>query len=147
MDSCRNRGGKCSYTISGIGINMVAKPRMVEIDFKNKTVTVKTINRVNYDNSMDETINVDVKAGPMKDVPALFLTVIADDGYAYTFSDDNLDAITGRDKEPGEEEEKPKGTAMAGHGWPGEDEGRDYGGLISNPPDDNVKKRKNVKYY
>ena len=38
-------------------------------------------------------------------------------------------------------------SAGQGHGWPGEDQGRDYGGLTSNPAGENVKKRKDVPYY
>ncbi len=136
---------------------MVSRPRKVIIDLDNRTVIVKTVMRA-YQDKVDVTENLNVKAAPLRiassvtentEIPALSLTLIKD-GVSLPMKLDNLATVVELDVKKGVEHlEKAldKDSQGQGHGWPGEDQGRDYGGMTKAINDDNVKKRKNVPYY
>ena len=125
---------------------MVSKPREVIINLDDMTVSVKTVTRA-YRDKVEETENLNVKAASMtvqraEDgpyiIPAMTLTLI-------------VDGITIPQRLPARGEiiqlsgGTEKDSASQGHGWPGEDQGRDYGGRPT--LDEGVKKRKDVPYY
>ncbi len=130
---------------------MVSKPRKVIIDLDNKTVIVKTVMRA-YQDEVDVTENLNVKAADMRvasfkkggveTIPAISLTLVID-------GERIQQHLPEKGVKAGISPEyfRSKDSASQGHGWPGEDQGRDYGGLTKAINDDNVKKRKNVPYY
>ncbi len=140
---------------------MVSKPRKVIINLDEKTVIVKTVMRAYQDKTdITENLNVKaaslkISGSVMENVeiPALSLTLIKD-GVSLPMKLDNLAPAAELDELPEKgkvvklddtkkearfksgpawpaKPVKKKDSASQGHGWPGEDQGRDYGGLTS----------------